>query len=170
MARPELPTLPTVETTTVLAIGCSPALVRRCSKVAARLHASVRTSDVAGAPTAAAAEPPVAMVVPAALHAFDPKEFDDLARDVRARLVLVHDDIAEAVLEAVLDEVIEDARQHPSDPSVVGRYTIVDGKLTPPAAPRGTPPSRSSVRPKASPSGDVEGAPPASSGKGTRRA
>jgi hypothetical protein len=93
----------------VLAIGCSPELVARCARALEGIGVALRTCDFLNAATAVAERRPLAMVLPDDLYAFDPEEFDALARDVRASLVRVEDDIPVAKLELLLAAAIDTA-------------------------------------------------------------
>lgn len=134
MARSEDPTLPQLETSTVLAIGGSADFTKLCASVARNFGAAFVASDVARAPTVAAREQPLVIVVPIDVHAFDPKEFADLARDVRAGLVRIREDVQEAVLMAVMAEAITEGsllrRQPPSSRGPKSSQSSVRRKVT----------------------------------------
>ncbi len=75
----------------LLVIGGNPELVAACTAAAAPSAAVVRDCDVASAATMAAQWMPLAILVPEDVYAFDPDEFEALARDVRAGLVRIED-------------------------------------------------------------------------------
>ncbi len=102
-------TLTAVAAPAVLAIGCAPDLVARCAQALAGIGVALRTCDFLNAATAVAERRPLALVLPDDLYAFDPEEFDALARDVRASLVRVEDEIVVAKLELLLTAAIDDA-------------------------------------------------------------
>lgn len=72
----------------VLVVGCPPHVVDLCRDVSP-LGALVKECDFASAPTLAAALRPHVLVVTEDLYAFDPEEFDALARDVRATVARI---------------------------------------------------------------------------------
>jgi hypothetical protein len=94
-------------TPVVVVVGQTPAFIAWCRDVAAGLGAIVRPSDVAGAATAAAHWRPVALVLSEDVHAFDPVEWDALARDVGAMLLVTLDGLEREELEALLARAIE---------------------------------------------------------------
>ena len=102
-------TLPALAAPAVLAIGCPPDLVARCARALEGIGVALRTCDFLNAATAVAERRPLAMVLPDDLYAFDPDEFDALARDVRASLVRVESDIAVPMLELLLTAAIDAA-------------------------------------------------------------
>jgi hypothetical protein len=76
----------------VVLVSGSPELLSTCQKSAALAAAArVETCTLEGAATKIATWRPFAIVVPDPLYEFDPKEFQALARDVRATLVTVAD-------------------------------------------------------------------------------
>ena len=93
----------------VLAIGCPPDLVARCARALEGIGVGLRTCDFLNAATAVAERRPLALVLLEDLYAFDPDEFDALARDVTASLIRVEDDIAVAKLELLLAAAIDRA-------------------------------------------------------------
>lgn len=134
MARSEEPTLPQFETTTVLAIGCSPEFAKLCASVARNFGAAFVACDLARAVTVAAREQPLVIVVPTDLHAFDPEEFDNLARDVRAGLLRIRENVAEPVLMAVMSEAIREGsmrrRESPASKGPKSSQSSVRRKVT----------------------------------------
>ena len=112
----------------VLAIHCSPELRRRCVEAAARAGMSARECDLVTMGREAVRRRPLAMIVPSYLHEFDPTEFDALARDVGAALLVVD----EALSQAELDELIADAGRSRgrSSRAAEGRYSVVGGCAT----------------------------------------
>jgi hypothetical protein len=91
---------------TVLAVGCSDALLARCWTALAHMGVMVRDCEPALLPTLVASRMPLAIVMPEHVHARDPVELDALARDVRAMLVKVHPDATVGELEAVVGVAI----------------------------------------------------------------
>ena len=112
-------TLMAIAAPSVLAIGCSPDLVARCARALEGIGVALRTCDFLNAATAVAERRPLAMVLPNDLYAFDPQEFDALARDVRSSLVRVEDDIQVAMLELLLTAAIDAAAARRDDISPV---------------------------------------------------
>jgi hypothetical protein len=112
----------------VLAIHCSAELLRRCAEAAARAGISARECELATMGREATRRRPLAMIVPSYLHEFDPTEFDALARDIGAELLVVD----EAVGQAELDELIVGAARSRarSSRAAEGRYSVVGGCAT----------------------------------------
>jgi hypothetical protein len=151
-------TLTAVTAPTVLTLGCSSDLRARCAAALVSIGAILKHTDLAGAVTYVAERQPLVIVMPDDLYAFDPEEFDALARDVRASLLRVDEDIAEAMLELLLGAAIDAAifRRRKEGAIIVG----VD--RAPPSR-RGPPSGRATVR---RPSwSDLEAAPPSSQGR-----
>jgi hypothetical protein len=73
------------------------------------IGALVKHCDLAQASTLVGERRPLAIVIPHELYEFDPAEFDALARDVRAALLRVDDDITVEELEALLGAAVEAA-------------------------------------------------------------
>jgi hypothetical protein len=120
---------------TVIAAGCSDALLARCWDAIAPLGVMVRDCEPAALPTLAAARQPLVIVVPSALYASDPDELDALARDVRATLIEVDEVMGGRDLEATLSLAVRAAMRRreeraPSSrpsPARSGRYSILPG-------------------------------------------
>ena len=73
----------------VLVVGGSRTLIKTVHEVVRRLHgAEVVSCGVREAPTRTAELRPFAIVMNEDVHAFDAVEFDALARDVRAELIV----------------------------------------------------------------------------------
>lgn len=109
----------------VLAIHCSGDLLRRVIIAAGRAGLSARECDLREMGRQATQRRPLAMIVPSYLHEFDPTEFDALARDVGAVLVVVD----EALEQAELDALVAGAglRRLRSPRPTQGRYQMVGG-------------------------------------------
>lgn len=148
-------TLTAVAAPTVITIGCTPNLNRRCARALASTGVTLKDCEVSNAATTVAARQPLVIVVVEDVYAFDPGEFDALARDVRASLLRVEDDIAEATLELLLGAAIDATLERRK------RSGAAVAKGPAPAAPRGETPSPSwtPVRRKRSRSGEMEAAP-----------
>src|SRR5438128_1399763 len=82
MSRSKDETLKAREEPTVLLVVSSQEFEGRCQSAVEGAGAAVRTSTVAKVATAAARWRPLVIVVPQPVYDFDPREFDDLARDV----------------------------------------------------------------------------------------
>jgi hypothetical protein len=113
---------------TVLAVGCSDALLARCWGALGDLGVMVRDCDPALAPTLAATRRPLAIVVPNAVYLRDPAEFEALARDVRAALVKVHAEVTEIELEAMVGPALRSPERRREVRSPSGRYSILPGE------------------------------------------
>jgi hypothetical protein len=128
-------TLRALNAPTVLAIGCPPELTARCAQALEGIGAVLAGADVVTAPTLAAARQPLAIVLMEDLYAFDPDEFDALARDVRASLVKVEEDISAAMLELLLSAAIDAALDRRRDARAAGQQAVVRPALGDRAAP-----------------------------------
>lgn len=109
MLPPDGSTLPALAAPTVLTIGCSPEIVRRCTQALEGIGLALHTCDFLNMATAVAERRPLAMVLVEDLYAFDPEEFDALARDVQSSLVRVEEDISVAKLRLLLTTAIDQA-------------------------------------------------------------
>lgn len=87
---------------TVLAVGCSDALLARCWTALAPLGVMVRDCEPALLATLVASRMPLAIVMPEPFYQRDPAELDALARDVSAMLVKVDIDATVGEIEAVV--------------------------------------------------------------------
>lgn len=108
---------------------------------------------MAGAVTYIAERQPLVIVMPEDLYAFDAEEFDALARDVRASLLRVDEDIAEATLELLLGAALDAAIVRRRKQGAI----IVSAELAPPSG-------RATTR-RAASWGDLDAAPPSSQGR-----
>ncbi len=114
---------------TVLAVGCSDALLARCWTALAHMGVMVRDCELAFLPTLVASRMPLAIVMPEHVHARDPIEIDALARDVRAMLVKVHPDATVGELEAVVGVAIRSTtRRRESRNSSPPRTSVLPGE------------------------------------------
>jgi hypothetical protein len=100
-------TLTAVPVPTVITIGCSPDFNGRCARALTSTGLSFKDCEMANAATLVAARQPLVIVLVEDLYLFDPDEFDALARDVRASILRVEEDIAEAKLEFLLHAAID---------------------------------------------------------------
>ena len=132
---------------TVLAVGCSDALLASCWDALSGTGVMVRECELSRAATLAASRHPLAIVVPHDVYALDPEELDALARDVRATLVRVDDDGGPELADT-LAGAIRTATRRRGGRSQSGRYSILPGELTAVAAgpARSEPPPTSFVR------------------------
>lgn len=148
-------TLTAVAAPTVITIGCALDLNRRCARALASTGVTLKDCEVSSAATMVAARQPLVIVLVEDVYAFDPDEFDALARDVRASLLRVEDDIAEAKLELLLGAAIDAAIERRK------REGAAFAKRPTPATPpdEAPPPSWMAVRRKRSRSGELEAAP-----------
>jgi hypothetical protein len=72
----------------VLAVGCPPSMVQRCMEVATPWGVVIAESDLMNMRTEAARARPIALLMTRDVYAFDPEEFQALAQDVGAVLVV----------------------------------------------------------------------------------
>jgi hypothetical protein len=121
-------TSPVVTLPSVLAIHCSADFLRRCVESAARARMTLRECDLRTMGRHATQRPPTAMIVPSYLHEFDPYEFEALARDVGAVLLVVDEEIGQPELDALLAGV--GVRRPRSPRTTEGRYFLVGGCAT----------------------------------------
>ena len=109
----------------VLAIHCSEDLLRRCVAAAAAAGMTSRACDLRTMGRQAMQRRPIAMIVPSYLHEFDPTEFEALARDVGAVLLVVDEEIGQPELD---DLLIGAGLRRPRSPRAMeGRYFMVGG-------------------------------------------
>ena len=134
-------TLRRITAPTVLVIGCPPGLSARCVQALEGIGAILVGADVVSAPTVAAARRPLAIVLMEDLYAFDPEEFDALARDVGASLVKVEEEISAAKLELLLSAAVDAALERRRE---AGRRAAAPRAAPPPASNPGGPRRRPS--------------------------
>lgn len=94
---------------TVMAVGAGPELTGRCRTAATAAKAFFEWTDVAGANTAAARCRPLVLVISEDVYAFDAQEFEALARDIRARLLRVDEDVEPGVLGPLVHSALVEA-------------------------------------------------------------
>jgi hypothetical protein len=124
-----------------------PVLFARCLSAAVRSGVLVHRCEVAAAATFAAERRPVAIVLSNAVYALDPDEFDALARDVRATLLKVDEEVSERELEAMFAAALRERDRRQDDG---GRYAIIRQMPAEEALPRPSQPPPS-VRPSQAP-------------------
>lgn len=101
--RSRAPTRVNDITNTVLLVGGSDRLAVWCDDAAAAASgAMLERCEVKTAASAATQIRPFAIIIPEDLYEFDSGEFDALARDVQASLVVVSENIARETLMALL--------------------------------------------------------------------
>ncbi len=146
--RNERATSKPVHIPTVLAVGCSDALLARCWDCLAGMGVMVRDCEPALAATLAAARHPLVIVVTRRVHAQDPDELAALARDVRAILLTVDEDAGGRELDAALVGAIRASTRRREGRTSSGRYSILPGELMalPAVAAPSEPPPTSAVR------------------------
>lgn len=89
----------------VVLIGGSPRLAEATKRAAtSACGARLAIATIENAATVATATRPFGLVVPKELYEFGGSEFDALARDIRAELIVVPDAIQSPVLTALLIE------------------------------------------------------------------
>lgn len=116
---------------TVIAAGCSDALLARCWDVLAPLGVMVRDCDAASLPTLAASRQPLVIVVPDALYRADADELEALARDVQAALIRVDERLDTRDFEMTLGLTVRASRQRREPRKTTGRYSILPGDPVP---------------------------------------
>jgi hypothetical protein len=114
---------------TVLAVGCSDALLARCWEALSGLGVMVRDCEPALAATLAAARQPLAIVVSTEVYALDAGELDALARDVRATLLCVDEGAGGRELAEALAGAVRAASRRRGERSSSGRYSLLPGEL-----------------------------------------
>jgi hypothetical protein len=82
---------PTAPRSVLLAVGCRAALLAHCRAAAGLVSVELEPAEFLALANAAAELRPLAILISADLYAFDPDEFDALARAVGARRVVVED-------------------------------------------------------------------------------
>jgi hypothetical protein len=102
-------TLTALTALTVLAIACPPELVACCERALEGMGVGLRQCTFLNTRTAVAQRRPLVLLILDDVYAFDPEEFDALAKDVRASLVRVEEGISEAKLELLLTAAIDAA-------------------------------------------------------------
>lgn len=147
-------TLTAVIAPTVITIGCAPDLNQRCARALASTGVTFKDCEMSRAATMIATLQPLVIVLVEDLYAFDPEEFDALARDVRASLLRVEEDIAEAKLELLLGAAIDATLERRKQGGAVVSKRPAEAEL----------PSWRGVRRKRSRSGEHPEAPPLSEG------
>src|SRR5690349_15776951 len=110
---------------TVLAVGCPTDLLDCCRRVLPRIGALLRVCSLEMATSTATERPPLAIVMLEELYAFDPEELSALARDVRATLVLIGEDVDEDALEEKLGTAISKTLHKREERASTGRYSII---------------------------------------------
>lgn len=117
----------------VLLVSSSEALAARCRAICVRARVIlVPESDLSALTNAAVERKPLALLFPDDVYAFDSAEFDALARDIQASVVLLEPDITDEELETrLLDAVLRaELLRQPGAPS--SRYVLVpDGPRRP---------------------------------------
>ena len=133
---------------TVLAVGCSDALLARCWTALAPLGVMVRDCELALLATLVASRMPLAIVMPDHVYDRDPAELDALARDVSAMLVRVHADATVGEIEAVVGVAIRSTMRRRTLRPSTPRASMLPGECFATAfGPSYAPPPRSESEP-----------------------
>lgn len=103
-----------------------PELFSLCLAVAPGCGVLLHRCDVSTAATIAAERRPLAIIMSNGVYAKDPTEFDALARDVRAKLLRLDEEVSERELEAMLSGALRD----PRDGRDAGRRDEGSGRYT----------------------------------------
>jgi len=127
--RNERATSKPIHIPTVLAVGCSDALLARCWDALSSLGVMVRDCEPALAATLAAARQPLAIVVSTEVYDADPEELEALARDVRATLLRIDEGASGRELSETLVGAVRAASRRRSVRPSSGRYSILPGEL-----------------------------------------
>jgi hypothetical protein len=102
----------------LLAVGCRGALLARLRDASAELDVALEVVELVEVATSAALLRPLALLISSDVYAFDPDEFDALARSVGARRILVEDSEPchklEARLAAALGQAAEQSDELPA--------------------------------------------------------
>jgi hypothetical protein len=108
--RSDMPTMKISPAPVVLAIGCSPELVRRITDAAIAGQALVVECEVQNAATQAAQTRALVLVLLEEVYSFDGASFNALAADVRARVVVLpNDQVPPVELESMIVGAIIEA-------------------------------------------------------------
>lgn len=152
MARPGQITVTPVRVPSVLVVldAAWPELFARCLGAAVRSGVLVHRCEVAAATTFAAEKRPLAIVLSNAVYDLDPDEFEALARDVRAALLKVDEEITERELEAMFAAALRERERR--DDGGGSRYTLIGQVQTEETGPRSTRPPMSVRQTEAPPS------------------
>jgi hypothetical protein len=118
-------TAPPAALATVLVVQCSVELLRRCAAASAKVAVSARGCDLVSMAEQAAQRRPVAIIVPSYLHEFDPTEFEALAQDVAAKLLVIDENIAQTDLDRLISDAGTGGAKEPR--GTRGRYSVVGG-------------------------------------------
>lgn len=103
--RSKAPTLITELSNVVVLIGGSPRLAEATKRAAlSACGASVQIASIETAASVATASRPFGIIVPKDIYEFGGSEFDALARDIRAELIVVPEAIQSPVLTALIIE------------------------------------------------------------------
>jgi hypothetical protein len=95
----------------VLVVGQTSEFVDRCRDVAPSFGAVVQACDLATAPTMCARLRPLVVLLSEDVYAFDPSEFDALARDTSSRILrLADDEIPLEALELLVGAAVHEAQ------------------------------------------------------------
>lgn len=138
---------------TVLAVGCSDALLARCWEALTGAGVMIRDCAPDEAATLAALRRPLVILVAATLHSQDVVELEALARDVRGVLLRVDKNAGGCTLSTALVGAIRTARHRRAEQSPSERCSILPGELVPSSV---SPPPASGVRHLALTPEDVE--------------
>ncbi|HSN98768.1 MAG TPA: hypothetical protein VLS89_10805, partial [Candidatus Nanopelagicales bacterium] len=127
MARPGQITATPIHVPSVLVVldAAWPELFARCLGAAVRSGVLVHRCEVAAASTFAAERRPLAIVLSNAVYALDPDEFDALARDVRAALLKVDEEITERELEAMFSAALRERERRDDSSGGGSRYALI---------------------------------------------
>ena len=118
-------TAPPAALATLLAVQCSADLLRRCAAAGGKVAMTVRGCDLVSMAEQSALRRPIAIIVPSYLHEFDPTEFEALAQDVAARLLVVDENISQADLDRLIGGARGRGVKRPR--SGQGCYSVVGG-------------------------------------------
>ena len=110
----------------LLLVSLTPELSRRCRVAARRAHVLFcHECTLSTLNNMAVERRPLAIVFPEQLYAFDAAEFDALARDVQASVVVLAGELSEDTLDALLEDALTAAELRRQVDSPTGRYALI---------------------------------------------
>lgn len=112
----------------LLAVGCDGALLARCREAARRLHVELEAVEVLELAFVVGSVRPLVVLFDAQVYAFDPAEFDAVARSVSATRILVEmgeplERLKGRISDAMIEASAARSRQPAAPVTVRGRRT-----------------------------------------------
>ena len=110
----------------LLLVSLTPELSRRCKEAARRVHVLFsHECTLATLHNTAAECRPMVLVFPEQLYHFDAAEFEALARDVQASVVVLSAALSDEALDILLDEALTAAELRRQPEPASGRYAVI---------------------------------------------